>query len=75
MVRRRLSALVVVGIPLTLALSFLTYPGWTQNILPMFRDVPIAGSPYINPSIGGASTFTGFTTITVNCPNGSVNSA
>jgi len=44
-----------------------------QNVLPSFSNVPLKGSPYINPSIGGASTFTGFTTITANCPNGSVN--
>ena len=67
----RLTGKIALGLIVVIGCSwFISSPAALgQNVLPSFSDVPLKGSPHINPSIGGASTFTGFTTITANCPN------
>lgn len=62
-----------IGLLFVLALVFWAPVALAQTVLPSFTDLPIPGSPYINPALGGASTTTGITGITASCPNGLVN--
>lgn len=61
----------LLGVIVAIGLALLSWSAMAQNVLPSFTDVPVTGSPYINPSITASPTSTGIAVGAGTCLAGS----